>query len=604
MAPEDPDYESDPEELNRSLATRRREASDDEDGASDDEDDALLNHNLVADHIDSDLADDDEHSAILDSDHDHVDVDGDGDDDSSEADFAQVDDDVEFIPDHDNTLAAVDGTASDLVDGQELKKKEPFAVPTAGAFYMHDDRFQELDAASNRRMRGGRRLWQSRDESKWGHDKYEELNTQEKQFDRRTSRGRVRGRGQGRGQERGYSRGTNSKPFTGTGNGHQNQFPKAVTRGRGPRRYEVASKNGNQAPSVQTKQPQNSFVKVSHANSGRPPTETASLETEAIQAKRNVLASSLNSASPPFYPSGSSNNLAQKDLQTGIGGLHINQNPTPSGKKFGNTKSSSSWVRTAQPSQTTSHGRDAPPPGKMLYQQSPNQGDKVSSLMHIQGMPKGTDQSCTQPPGQAFDQHSAVNSLLPSSPPKTGSSKNQYISGGIESAAETGALVAKEKGSLQPSGRGSFMYGGTQFMGTVGSMAAGHGNSNFPAFLPVMQFGGQHGGVPTFGMALPGYVQPEHGTGNPEMTWLPILPGPGALGGSYCPPYAAIDGSYQAHKPMLPSSAGSSSQENSSNSPNDEEPMERPGKLFPCQFGTSALTADVCGILFSRGKLL
>ncbi|XP_019082492.1 PREDICTED: uncharacterized protein LOC109124945 [Camelina sativa] len=561
MAPEDPDYESDPEELNRSLATRRREASDDEDGASDDEDDALLNHNLVADHIDSDLADDDEHSAILDSDHDHVDVDGDGDDDSSEADFAQVDDDVEFIPDHDNTLAAVDGTASDLVDGQELKKKEPFAVPTAGAFYMHDDRFQELDAASNRRMRGGRRLWQSRDESKWGHDKYEELNTQEKQFDRRTSRGRVRGRGQGRGQERGYSRGTNSKPFTGTstGNGHQNQFPKAVTRGRGPRRYEVASKNGNQAPSVQTKQPQNSFVKVSHANSGRPPTETASLETEAIQAKRNVLASSLNSASPPFYPSGSSNNLAQKDLQTGIGGLHINQNPTPSGKKFGNTKSSSSWVRTAQPSQTTSHGRDAPPPGKMLYQQSPNQGDKVSSLMHIQGMPKGTDQSCTQPPGQAFDQHSAVNSLLPSSPPKTGSSKNQYISGGIESAAETGALVAKEKGSLQPSGRGSFMYGGTQFMGTVGSMAAGHGNSNFPAFLPVMQFGGQHGGVPTFGMALPGYVQPEHGTGNPEMTWLPILPGPGALGGSYCPPYAAIDGSYQAHKPMLPSSAGSSS---------------------------------------------
>ncbi|XP_010473002.1 PREDICTED: uncharacterized protein LOC104752533 isoform X2 [Camelina sativa] len=569
MAPEDPDYESDPEELNRSLATRRRVASDDEDDA--------LNHNLVANPIDSDLSDD-QQSAFLDSDHDLVD----GEDDSSEADFAQLDDDVEFVPDHDNTLAAADGTedsavsATDLVDGLEQKKKEPFAVPTAGAFYMHDDRFQELDAASNRRMRGGRRLWQSRDESKWGHDKYEELNTQEKQFDRRTSRGRVRGRGQGRGQERGYSRGTNSKPFTGTGNGHQNQFPKAVTRGRGPRRYEVALKNGNQAPSVETKQSQNSFVKVSHANSGRPPTETPSLETEAIQAKKNVLASSLNSASPPFYPSGSSSNLAQKDLQIGIGGLHINQNPTPSGKKFGNTKSSSSWVRTAQPSQTTIHGREAPPPGKVLYQQSPNQGDKVSSLMHIQGMPKGNDQSYTQPPGQAFDQHSAVNSLLPSSPPKTGSSKNQYISGGIESAAETGALVAKGKGSLQPSGRGSFMYGGTQFMGTVGTMAAGHGNSNFPAFLPVMQFGGQHGGVPTFGMALPGYVQPEHGTGNPEMTWLPILPGPGALGGSYCPPYAAIDGSYQAHKPMLPSSAGSSSQENSSNNPNDEEPMERP----------------------------
>lgn len=40
----------------------------------------------------------------------------------------------------------------------------------------------------------------------------------------------------------------------------------------------------------------------------------------------------------------------------------------------------------------------------------------------------------------------------------------------------------------------------------------------------VMQFGGQHGGVPTFGVALPGYVQPENGTGNPEMTWYAVLP--------------------------------------------------------------------------------
>lgn len=37
---------------------------------------------------------------------------------------------------------------------------------------------------------------------------------------------------------------------------------------------------------------------------------------------------------------------------------------------------------------------------------------------------------------------------------------------------------------------------------------------------------------------------------------LPILTGPGALGASYPPPYAAIDGSYQVHKSGLPSSAG------------------------------------------------
>ncbi|XP_020889736.1 uncharacterized protein LOC9323915 isoform X3 [Arabidopsis lyrata subsp. lyrata] len=530
-----PDYESDPDELNRSLATRRREASDDED-----------HHDRDHDKLRADL-----HSAAV--------VDDDEEDDDT------------YDHDHDGHVGTEEDSAPALVDGEHHKKKEPFAVPTAGAFYMHDNRFQEIDAASNRRMRGGRRLWQSRDERKWGHDKYEEMNTPENQYD--TSRGRGRGRGQGRGQDRGHSRGNNSKEFT--GNGHQNQLPKAVTRGRGPRRYEVALRNGNQAPSVQTKRSQNSFVKVSHVNSGRPPTEIASIETEAIQAKKNVLASSLNSASPPFYPSGSSNNLTQKDVQAGMGRLHISENPTPTGKKFGNTKSSSLWVPTAQPSQTTSHGRGAPPREQVLYQQSPNQGDKVSPPMQIRGMPKGTDQSCTQLPGQAFDQHSAVFSLLPSSPPKTGSSKNQYLSGEIESAAETGALVAKGKGSVQPTGRGSLMYGGTQFMGPAG-MAAGHGNPNFPAFLPVMQFSGQHGGVPTFGMALPGYVQPEHGTGNPEMTWLPILAGPGALGGSYCPPYAALDGSYQAHKPGLPSSAGSSSYENSSNNPNDEEPMDRP----------------------------
>lgn len=34
-----------------------------------------------------------------------------------------------------------------------------------------------------------------------------------------------------------------------------------------------------------------------------------------------------------------------------------------------------------------------------------------------------------------------------------------------------------------------------------------------------MQFGGQHGGVPTFGMAFPGYVESENGVRNPEMAW-------------------------------------------------------------------------------------
>ncbi|CAH8378920.1 unnamed protein product [Eruca vesicaria subsp. sativa] len=520
MAPdgvEEAEYESDPEELKRSLATRRREASDDED------------ENLGE--IQSADIDSDEQSAIVEFDNDageglHVEGDDDSyDDEEEEGDYGEVDDNMEYVAGKGEPKGVEAAREDSVVDGEEPKQKEPFAVPTAGAFYMHDDRFQEFDAPPNRRMRGGRRLWPSRDERKWGHDKYDEMNTQEKPYDKRTSRGRARGRGQGRGQERGYSRGGNSEVFT--NNGHHNQFPKAGTRGRGSRRYEVALRNGSQARSAQTKQSQNSFVKVSDVDSGRAPTETYSLENEA---RINVVASGLNSASPPFYPSG---NLAQKDLQAGMGRLHVNGSPMPSGKKFGNTKSSSSWVQTTL-SQTTSQGRGARSPGKVL-----NQGDNVISPRQIRGISKGTGESC-QPP---------------------------------ESATETGALVVKGEGTLQPSGRGSFMYGGTQFMGPGGGMAAGHGNPNFPAFLPVMQFGGQHGGVPTFGMALPGYVQPEHGTGSPEMTWLPILTGPGALGASYPPPYAAIYGSY--HKPGFPSSAEFSSQENSSNNPTDEEkPLE------------------------------
>lgn len=33
-----------------------------------------------------------------------------------------------------------------------------------------------------RRMRGGRRLWESKDDRKWGHDKFEEITLQERQY--------------------------------------------------------------------------------------------------------------------------------------------------------------------------------------------------------------------------------------------------------------------------------------------------------------------------------------------------------------------------------------------------------------------------------------
>ncbi|KAL1203559.1 MLN51-like protein [Cardamine amara subsp. amara] len=553
------EYESDPEELKRSLATRRREASDDED-----EEDDGDNNEVVANRraeIDSDQSDEQIGSTVK------YDNDEDVENNYEEEEGGGVDNDKR---------SSLMKEAGDI-DGEEDKEKQQSAVPTGGPFYMHDDRFQEISSGGNRRMRGGRKSWGSGEERKWGHDKFEEMNTREKHYDQKTSRGR-RSHGRGRGQERGYTRGSSSNASSSNGqqiylpkaiargsssntlssNGQQIYLPKAVARGKG-RKFETSQRNGNQAHSEQSKQLRNSPIAPKTGNEG-------------ARAKKNVAASSLSSASPPFYPSVPSSNLVP-GIQVGMERLHMNESTVTSGKKYRNTKPGFSPVYIAKTIQSTSQGGGAPAAGNVFYPQSHSQGDRFSSPMQHNGDSNGTHQTGIRSSGQGFDQHSAVIRSLSSSPQKSSSSRNRYFSGEKEFASETGASITKGKGTLQPSGSGSFLYSGSQVMGRAESLASGD-NSNFAAFLPGMQFGGQHGGVPTFGMAYPGYVQPEHGVGNPEMAWMPVFTGPGALGASYSPPYAAN----QAHKPRLPSSAESSSKENSTNNLNDlEKPMERPG---------------------------
>ncbi|KFK43785.1 hypothetical protein AALP_AA1G172200 [Arabis alpina] len=511
------EYESDPEELNQSLATRRREASDEDD---DDDDQVVRNQRGVVDY--------EEEEDVIENDK-MVKEEGDGTEDE--------------------------------------KEKKQATVPTGGAFYMHDDRFQQLSGGRNRGRRGGR-PWGSGDERKWGHDKFEEMNTHEKHYDR-ASRGRFRGRATARG--RGYTRGGAS-----TTSGQQIYLPKDVTRGRGPRKYDSPLANVNQSKQLRNSHgSQNSHEKVSHHDSRRLTTAPTKTGNEGVYVKKNVVASSLSSASRPFYPSESASNLVH-GVQVGMERLHTNERAAPSGQKNRNTKPV--FPPVAQNFQSTSQGRSAPAAGNMFYPQSHSHGDRYSPPMQFNGGSKGTGQSSNRPSGQGFDQHSAVTKSLSlsSSSQKTSSSRNRYPPGEIESVAETGASIAKGKGTLQPSGSDSFVYSGSQVIGRAESLASGD-NSNFQAFLPVMQFGGQHGGVPTFGMAFPGYYQSEDGVANPEMTWMPVLTGPGGLGASYSPPYAAIDGSYQARKPGLPSSTGSSSKGNSTNNLNDlENPMERP----------------------------
>lgn len=275
-------------------------------------------------------------------------------------------------------------------------------------------------------------------------------------------------------------------------------------------------------------------MKTSHTNSGRALVPMSSVESEPIPARRQVFASSLNSASPPFYPSGSSNKditLMQKtDLQAGSSNrslhaaviddgslipqtnvllrgkniaesvgmdkLYIDESINPGvGKPLANLQMPLSGSSVASSTQSPPmKGRGLA--GQMNNQPAPpqNQINRVSPSTQFHAVQRSPAQSRRQPSVQApalhANQHPGSGSQS-SSPPKAGLSINSYEPGEAESLSESnnskGALVGKGKGNAQGTGKRSVMYSGAQVMGATGSMAVSHGDQNFsgtPTFLP------------------------------------------------------------------------------------------------------------------------
>ncbi|KZV56086.1 hypothetical protein F511_06103 [Dorcoceras hygrometricum] len=594
MAGEEVEYESDPEETKLSLKMRRRVASDDEEeeGESRREkpirriDDSEGESEGAAAEYEDELDEDEED---YEEDEDYVDEeieeagyqergnmrDGAVEVDAERAVVGKVVGDGNTVEGVEEEVAEVNGDNN--VDGgeHEGEKKviEPYAVPTAGAFYMHDDRFRDNAGGRHRRMLGGRKLWESKDERKWGHDKFEELTVQERRYEerRRGSRGgRYRGRGRNRGADNENARGNRSREYANNSsqtNNHLDNPPKGGVRGRGPRRSGKLVDNP-------------SFVSSERAS------ESASnSEPSVVNPRKQVFASNLSIASPPFYPSGSSikdNTVPdKKDVHSGS----INRNGLPSvgdgnfsgpqssamlrGKSIVNSigvdklsiddsfsmvpakpsnnmhmpVSSSPSINPTQP-QVRGHGRGIPSLTQVAYRPHTvpnNQPNRVPPPGQLQAVPRNPVQPRSQSSvGQQFTR--VPSGSQASSPPRAAGVVNAYEPGELESPSEIGKsknlLVAKGKGNLQGSVRAH----------VIGASGNAQGDQNFPSFLPFMQFGGQHPGgmgVPAVGMAFPGYVgQPQLG-GNSEMTWLPVLAGPaGALGASYCPPYFSVDGSY------------------------------------------------------------
>ncbi|GJR60365.1 zinc knuckle CX2CX4HX4C containing protein [Tanacetum coccineum] len=134
MADEE-EYESDPEQAKLSLKMRRRAvASDDED--DDDNDDDVRVSSRVSDY------ESDEQGAPDDYNYN----DGD-DDDVADEELVEV---VEKVVEREEG-ESVDG--EEVGEGGEKKANEPFAVPTAGAFYMHDDRSRNSSGGGGGRNR-------------------------------------------------------------------------------------------------------------------------------------------------------------------------------------------------------------------------------------------------------------------------------------------------------------------------------------------------------------------------------------------------------------------------------------------------------------------
>ncbi|KAI3932791.1 hypothetical protein MKW92_036236 [Papaver armeniacum] len=329
---EEQEYESDPEEAPLPLTMRRREASDDEEG---EEEDSRMDRRSGGGGV----------VGVSDGESDgQGGVDYESEEEDSEIEEEEEEEEEEYV---ERVISGNDGNevsggvlesvggggdngdgegeeSVDKVEGEgEKKENEPFAVPTAGAFYMHDDRFRESSAGGGRHRRtlGGRKLWESKDDRKWGHDKFEELSLQEPKNDKERKRGAYRGgRGKKRGTDRGYVRTNRIRNYD--DNNDQNSVPKSV-KGRGPRKYEPSARNNGDAPPNQNKHSGRTYeTTMSNSNSGRTSNHThQNAQSNPAAPRKHVFASSLSSASPPFYPSGSSNQdviVAQKrDVQAG-----------------------------------------------------------------------------------------------------------------------------------------------------------------------------------------------------------------------------------------------------------------------------------------------
>ncbi|KAL6609587.1 hypothetical protein ACP70R_039556 [Stipagrostis hirtigluma subsp. patula] len=532
------------------------------------------------------------------------------------------------------------GEAAAGEEEEENKGNEPYAVPTTGAFYMHDDRFQEARGRGRgrqRRMVNSRKLWNPKEEQAWVHDRFDEMNLHDFHGDntRRKPGGRFRGRGgapggRTRGISRGNFRGNRSQSYYHDGGKNYSYVPKEshvsydntknarraphdngknrvpkqshahyddassydivpkesrsyhgdakgqknaprVVRGRGSKRYQPRWRSTSEISSAQNNKSQNLEGTQSNVNLGKPQSQPSDSRPEQVLPIKQTVASNLNSASPPFYPSRSSHqefpvtqggnakaSSTGKPFSPSIGMEHVS--PTP---QYGNLLRAKAFVPSvghadaAMKGMNTSalHSSASSSNGPFPVATSQVARDYVRPSHPVvqSSLVQPSTQSVPRMPAQMFGPRFGVSNKIPSSLQSTSSVSNEDTETSLSGSNKLNTrLTVKGEPGEQGEEHASFLYGGAHVLGPTGAVGLTLGDQGFhgtPALLPVMQFGGQRPGgpgVPSIGMALPGFVsQQQLGLSNSEMTWLPILTGAsGALGATYGSPYIAMDGNY------------------------------------------------------------
>eukprot|EP00252_Welwitschia_mirabilis_P015509 TRINITY_DN3410_c0_g1_i2.p1 TRINITY_DN3410_c0_g1~~TRINITY_DN3410_c0_g1_i2.p1 ORF type:complete len:688 (+),score=175.34 TRINITY_DN3410_c0_g1_i2:114-2177(+) len=626
------EYDSDTEERSIPLAMRRTEASDDEGEYGEDQRGRGIETVALQGFSGHELEDDEGAPPLEDEEEEDMDEDMDengeivAEEEIEEEEYGEEDYDEEEEEEDvgEGIAGSKNGGIGVLRSGREIeesdgnqveegkKDPEPFAVPTAGAFYMHDDRFRDNGSARPRRMPGRRKLWEAKDDKAWVHDRFEELNLEDEEIYQRRGRGRFRGRGRGRGMGRGRGRfGGRSRMYS--DNSSSQYVRRGSGRGRGTRREAIGRRNLD-GFTIADKQAPRNVEAMSNGNFGRRQyrSQMGNGQQDRVNEKKNVV-SSLNSASPPFYPSGVQNQNhtmpVKKEQQAGAMG-NMNAALAKTEERMGTLDSSSSSKNTrttvnatgqAQPSADQSmrpfadkqsmpvnqapkssssnlvshHStRKASVSGDQPFNQSNTNGNNISrssGLAPADGsMPQRNIQNQSQGGNRVSSQY------LPQPATSANPSNRSDAPEGVESVSSPSSSKSKAsasgrvKANPQGGSRGSPAYNGsTPTSGTSGIPMSEQSFTHTPALLPVMSLGGQHPGlgVPAVGMALPGYVaQPQLGFGNSEMAWVPLFAGAaGALGATYCPPYIAVDGNYYAQSSGQSTLLGTSGRDSSGN---------------------------------------